>query len=122
MMLTVKINKTTLENGDAQKLLNEIRVYLSKNDKKDFRRELTDYLEKKKLRKTIERYTILEAIVKESNPFCVKAIYDKVSKELIVSPVTIRNSFKLFIDARIIRSLNDNQKDELFNTTYFELT
>lgn len=122
MMLTVKINKSTLENGDAQKVLSEIKEYLSNNEKKDFKKELTVYLERNNLRKTIERYAILEKIINENDPFCVDAIHTKVNRDLLVSSTTIRNSFKLFIDIGIIRRLNENEKNELFNTTYFELT
>ena len=68
------------------------------------RQKLTQYLEAKKLRKTTERYEILDTIYATSEHFDVDLLYKMMSKsEYRVSRATVYNTIDLLVDAGLVR-------------------
>lgn len=120
----IRVNITTIENGNAEMLLQEAISYLSNNtssNQLELKNKLTDYLNENSLRKTPERYKILEKICVERRAFTMNTIHSRVMKDMYVSLMTVNRAFKLLVDSRIIKKINENEKNELFKTTYFEL-
>ena len=68
------------------------------------RHKLTQYLEAKKLRKTTERYEILDTIYATSEHFDVDLLYKMMAKgEYRVSRATVYNTIDLLVDAGLVR-------------------
>ena len=66
------------------------------------RLKLTNYLEENKLRKTPERYAILDAIFDFNEHFTLEELEDKMeSKNFRVSRATLYNAIKLFMKLRL---------------------
>ena len=64
------------------------------------RQKLSQYLEAKKLRKTPERYAILDKIYATSEHFDVDLLYEMMSEsEYRVSRATVYNTIDLLVDA-----------------------
>ncbi|MFL0105623.1 transcriptional repressor [Tenacibaculum maritimum] len=120
----IRVNISTIENGSAEMLLQEAISYLSNNssaNQLELKNKLTNYLNENNLRKTPERYKILEKICLEKKPFTMNTIHSRVLKDMYVSLRTVNRVFRLLVDSRIIKKINSNEKNELFKTTYFEL-
>ena len=67
------------------------------------RLKLTNYLEENKLRKTPERYAILDAIFDFNEHFTLEELEDKMeSKNFRVSRATLYNAIKLFMKLRLV--------------------
>lgn len=67
------------------------------------RLKLTNYLEENKLRKTPERYAILDAIFDFNGHFTFEELEDKMeSKNFRVSKATLYNAIKLFMKLRLV--------------------
>ena len=68
------------------------------------RQKLSQYLEAKKLRKTPERYAILDKIYATSEHFDVDLLYEMMSEsEYRVSRATVYNTIDLLVDAGLVR-------------------
>ena len=68
------------------------------------RQKLSQYLEAKKLRKTPERYAILDKIYATSEHFDVDLLHEMMSEsEYRVSPATVYNTVDLLVDAGLVR-------------------
>lgn len=77
----------------------ETNVYIGLRD------QLTHYLEEKRLRKTEERYTILEHICAFSGHFDIGMLYDELEKNHFhVSKATLYNTVNVLVDAGLVVS------------------
>lgn len=65
---------------------------------------LSSYLELNKLRKTPERFTILDAVYSTTGHFTLEELGEKLSSEynFPVSRATLYNTLKLFIELRLV--------------------
>lgn len=123
--IVIKVNRATIENGNAEMLLNEVKAYLSNRPSEEVFQELKDkfsrYLLVEGFSRTLERLKVLEKICVENAPFTFNTIHSRVLKDMYVSLRTVNNTFKLLVDANIIRRIDESKKNELFKTTYFEI-
>lgn len=119
----IKVNKSTIENGNAEMLLNEVKEYLSNQPTKELytskKEKFTHFLTSKGFSQTPERFKVLEKVCIENTLFTFNTIHSRVLKDMYVSPRTINNTFKLLVDAKIIKRVNES--NEMFKTTYFEI-
>ncbi|GIV26580.1 MAG: transcriptional repressor [Bacteroidia bacterium] len=64
---------------------------------------LDDYLKKKGLRKTLERYTILREIYAINDHFEIDELYERMkNKKYRVSRATLYNNMEVFVDAGLV--------------------
>lgn len=69
-------------------------------------RQFTAFLDAHSLRKTDERYAILNKIMEETKPFSVDALYaDLKADDFYVSKATVYNTVGLLVEAKIIGRL-----------------
>ncbi len=65
---------------------------------------LTKYLRKQNLRKTPERFRILEHVYQEDGHFDVDTLYKKLKENgFVVSKATVYNTLELFLHAGLVR-------------------
>lgn len=68
------------------------------------RTKLTEYLESKRLRKTPERFTILETVFLHNDHFGVETIFNEMEKRAYhVSRSTVYNTMELFCECGLVR-------------------
>lgn len=68
------------------------------------RNKLTEYLDSKKLRKTPERYAILEMVFAHNDHFRIETLYnDMEASSYHVSRSTVYNTMELFCECGIVR-------------------
>jgi Fur family ferric uptake transcriptional regulator len=77
---------------------------MKENVKDTVRNILTSYLEQNHLRKTPERFAILDAIYDTSEHFTLEELGDKLNEEerFPVSRATLYNTLKLFMELRLV--------------------
>ncbi|HPQ08107.1 MAG TPA: transcriptional repressor [Bacteroidia bacterium] len=64
---------------------------------------LDDYLKKKGLRKTLERYNVLAEIYSINDHFEIEELYERMkTKKYRVSRATLYNNMELFVDAGLV--------------------
>jgi Fur family ferric uptake transcriptional regulator len=65
---------------------------------------LNTYIEQKKLRKTIERYIVLQEIYQNKEHFEAEGLYQRLKEQnLNISKATIYNTLDLFLECGLIR-------------------
>ena len=80
---------------------------------------LTDYLQKKQLRRTPERYVILEEIYDINSHFDVDSLYLQMkSKSHNVSRATIYNSLEHFLECGLITKHQFGKNQAMFEKSY----
>ena len=80
------------------------------------RQKLSQYLEAKKLRKTPERYAILDKIYATSEHFDVDLLHEMMSEsEYRVSRATVYNTVALLVDAGLVRKHQFEKSDNMAN-------
>jgi Fur family transcriptional regulator, ferric uptake regulator len=80
---------------------------------------LTDYLQKKQLRRTPERYVILEEIYDINTHFDVDSLYLQMkSKNHNVSRATIYNSLEHFLECGLITKHQFGKNQAMFEKSY----
>lgn len=85
-----------------QTLQKEIRLDPEKFEK--IKRLFTDYLEKKQLRKTPERFAILEEIYSNTGHFDVESLYINMkNKNYRVSRATVYNTLDLLLECDLVK-------------------
>jgi Fur family transcriptional regulator, ferric uptake regulator len=85
-----------------QNLQKEIRLDPEKFEK--IKRLFTDYLEKKQLRKTPERFAILEEIYSNTGHFDVESLYINMkNKNYRVSRATVYNTLDLLLECELVK-------------------
>ncbi len=77
---------------------------MKENVKVTVRNILTNYLEQNSLRKTPERYAILDAVYSIDGHFTLDELGDKLNEEerFPVSRATLYNTLKLFMELRLV--------------------
>jgi len=75
---------------------------MSESEKTLAKQRFTEFLEAKKLRKTPERYKILDAVYSQSTFFDAETIKKNLQGEFRVSLATIYNTFDLFLHCNLI--------------------
>ena len=77
---------------------------MEENVKETVKQILTEYLQKNRLRKTPERYAILDTIYSIKGHFNIDALYTYMATEgkFRVSRATLYNTIILFIDANLV--------------------
>lgn len=77
---------------------------MKENVKATVRNILTSYLEQNSLRKTPERFAILDAVYSISGHFTLEELSDKLNDEerFPVSRATLYNTLKLFLELRLV--------------------
>ena len=76
---------------------------------------LTEYLRNNKLRKTPERYAILDAVYSVSSPFDINDVWQKVERGAMkISLATIYNTMLLFEKAHILFRSNPHGRNSKF--------
>ena len=77
---------------------------MKENIKDTVRNILTNYLEQNTLRKTPERYAILDAVYDMESHFSLEELGDRLNGELRfpVSRATLYNTLKLFMELRLV--------------------
>lgn len=76
---------------------------MENNTKNTVRAILADYIEENKLRKTPERFAILDAVYDFNSTFTITQLNEQlVKRSFRVSRATLYNSLKLFIGLRLV--------------------
>lgn len=77
---------------------------MKENVKETVRNILTSYLEQHHLRKTPERFAILDAVYDTNNHFTLEELGEKLNEEerFPVSRATLYNTLKLFMELRLV--------------------
>lgn len=80
---------------------------------------LTEYLDQKKLRKTPERFAILEEIYQEEGHFDADALYIAMrNRNFRVSRATIYNTLEVLLDCQLIRKHQFGENLALYEKSY----
>ena len=75
---------------------------------------LNTFLESKGLRKTQERYLVLEEIYKTNDHFDIESLFQKIVKKQKISKATIYNTIDILIELKLIK------KHSFLNKTLYE--
>lgn len=69
-------------------------------------KQFTAFLDARRLRKTDERYAILNKVVEENKPFSVDSLYTSlIAGDFYVSKATVYNTVGLLVEAKIVGRL-----------------
>src|SRR5258706_11009105 len=83
------------------------------------RQIFTAYLEQKELRKTSERYAILEEIYSQEGHFDVEQLFDKMnSKDYSVSRATVYNTLDLLVECDLVSKHQFGQNLAQYEKSY----
>lgn len=81
----------------------------------------TQYLEKHKHRKTLERYSILEEIYNSDIHLDIDTLYDRMRNKYRVSRATIYNTIELLLECKLIRKHQFAHSTQAFyEKSYFD--
>lgn len=79
------------------------------------RHKLTEYLDKRNLRKTPERFAILELVFSHNDHFRIETLYQEMEERSYhVSRSTVYNTMELFCECGIVRKHQFNTRRSLY--------
>jgi Fur family ferric uptake transcriptional regulator len=85
----------------------------------EVRKIFSAYLERKNLRKTSERYAILEEIYRHSGHFDVELLYGQMkSKKYRVSRATVYNTLDLLVDCELVSKHQFGRNQAQYEKSY----
>ncbi|MBQ0103225.1 MAG: transcriptional repressor [Prevotellaceae bacterium] len=66
------------------------------------REELTQYMNRKRCRKTPERYALIDAVYTIGKQFTIDSMQEYVSQNMRISRVTVYNNLEMFVKAGLV--------------------
>ncbi len=84
------------------------------------KKHFSDYLEKKKQRKTNERFAILKEIFAMDGHFDVETLYMKMrNSNYKVSKATLYNTIELMLECKLVSKLKFNENSNIYEKSYY---
>lgn len=120
----VRLNRSTIESGNMEALMNEIKQSCSRYSEKDqerIRTKFNNFLEAQNLKRTYERITILEEILLCEKVFSFRELKERTKYTRNISSRTFYKVVKLMEEAGMLKRFSQERNNGVFAVTYYEL-